>query len=105
MVGNKTWVYAELFATEEYGGNYPKGFTKHDHNADDDEAPFGYWDGCWEEIYHLITHTGYGCAPDYKDTWNFLEGSGSNVSRITKAFLGNWYDINRLPPTSDQCLL
>ena len=47
IVGNTTWVYAELFATEEYGGNFPKGFTPHtqpDHHVDK-RAPFGYLDG------------------------------------------------------------
>merc|ERR1712166_724802 len=50
------WTIAEIFEEE----------TPHDATKPYGEVPpgppYGRDDSTWEEVFHLITHTGYGCA-------------------------------------------
>ena len=57
------WVYVEIFETEV--ARSPK--------ASAETAPdFREWRATWEELFHLITHVGLGCA--YPEVWGFRAG-------------------------------
>lgn len=105
------WVIAEIFqdecardATEAYGEVPPK-------------VPYGRWDAVWEEVFHLITHVGYGCA--HPEVWGFRADAGnrngyprdsaapsSNISRALDKMLGDCgaaYNGTQRPKHDGQC--
>ena len=41
----------------------------------------------WEEVYHLVSHLGYGCADP--ERWSTIEGSGSLLSDNLNVLIGD----------------
>lgn len=88
----EVWTIAEIFQ-EELAGDAVKPY-----GAVPPGPPYGRWDAVWEEIFHLITHVGYGCADP--DVWGFRADAArpssypdarlleSNISRALDAAMG-----------------
>jgi|EP01046_Picozoa_sp_COSAG06_P009055 hypothetical protein len=52
-----------------------------------DAPPYGRWDVAWEEVYHLVSHLGYGCGDPSR--WSTIENSGSVISDNLNTMIGS----------------
>ena len=57
----------------------------------------------WEEVYHLVSHLGYGCADP--ERWSTIEGSGSLLSDNLNVLIGDcgWRFNDTQTPRGPSC--